>query len=110
MRKLLMITAAAVCIAAPASAETFNYACHVKDDYHLFAAKVDTTKNTLTWKGSVYKNLVANHDCARMGWRATGKNARALLCVATQGVADLTINYGGPGTDGVEELDCDQVR
>jgi hypothetical protein len=109
-KKLIIAGMLLASVCSPALAETFNYACHLRDDYHLFAVKIDTTARTLIAKGRVFRNLVTNRDCAKTGWTATIKGGAAMFCAATQGVGDLTITSGTPGADGVDEYDCDLVR
>lgn len=105
LQALILAAALAAGIASPALAETRNYACHQQDDAHLYAAKLDTRNKTLTWRGSVYRNLkevaadCPNKEC----FFATGRDgARAELRTATDGVAYLQA--------GLEEADCDLVR
>jgi hypothetical protein len=113
MKRLAIIAALILGITAPALAETYNYACHEQDDGHLYAAKLDTGNRTLTWRGSVYKNVRdisgANvNECAK---ECFGDNNRIILRTATQGVATLQVLAGtGPGDDGMEEFECDLVR
>jgi hypothetical protein len=116
MRLLKPLALAAVLIASPAMADTYTYACHERDSAHLYAAKIDSNKKTLTWRGSVYRNLKlvggGDVDCAKDAYQATRRDgATAALCTATQGVATLQVLVGSaPGGDGVEELECDLVR
>ena len=122
-KMLKTLTAAALALTmlvAPACAETYNYACKVSgvepnpNNTYLYSAKIDTTKNTITWRGTVYKNAkrtfkVDGEECAK--W-CFGNN-KIMLSTATQGVATLsvTLGTGRPGDDGApEEFDCDLVR
>jgi hypothetical protein len=119
--KQLFASAIALMIANSAFAQdTYVYACKVNDDSthhndHLFAAKMDFAKQTITWQGHVYHNLKQTSEgCAKDCWIAgvlTGKNAALVrIDTATQGVATLTIASGGPGSDGMIQYDCDWVR
>jgi hypothetical protein len=114
MKRITLTLVALAAFVVNAQAETFTYACKVDPDgrSYLQAVKIDTTKKTLTWRGSVYGNLKPNLNCAKMGFDAVRKDgAGATLCIATQGVADLQILVGtAPLGDGIEQLECDQVR
>jgi hypothetical protein len=116
MKKLFLAAAIAFAMVVPANAKVYNYACHYPDDFKLHAAKVDTAKKTITWKGFVYKNLkevtttMDGGECPKVCFQATGRDGIAALNTATQGVASLSVSFGGPGTDGVDEAECDLVR
>jgi hypothetical protein len=112
VKTLLSLTAAALLVSTAAHAgEVYNYACHRPDDFKLYAAKLDLTNKTITWNGSVYRNLKSlTYDCAKACFQATNRNGMVVLSTATQGVASLTVSGGGPGSDGEEELECDVVR
>jgi hypothetical protein len=93
-------------------AATFVYACKYQDDSKLYSAKLDMTKHTLTWRGSVYSNVknlsghVSTDECARDCYRGTRSDGgTAVLNVATQGVADLTVSVEPNAA-----IDCDLVR
>jgi hypothetical protein len=113
-----MLTAA---LTAPAAhAKVYNYACKVEGEQgipQVYSAKIDTVKRTITWRGSVFKNLKefaddgTGEDCAKYCFRATSRNGDvAFVETATQGGASLTITSGGPGTDGIDGFDCDIIR
>ena len=80
MKTLLTAAALVVAITTSAAAETYNYACKVKDrtdNTHLYAAKIDTKARTLTWRGTVFKNLkfgAAISDCAKYCFEATQRD------------------------------------
>jgi hypothetical protein len=117
---ILAIAALSIAMLAPACAETYNYACKVSgvepnpNNTYLYSAKIDTAKNNITWRDTVYKNAkrmlkVNGAECAK--W-CFGNN-RIALSTATQGVATLSVSVGTghPGDDGApEEFDCDLVR
>jgi hypothetical protein len=111
VKKLLLTGVCLLALCGHGYAETYTYACQVQDNAgntHLYRANLDTGNHTITWRGSVYRNVkqvVA--DCAK----ACFGNGRVLLSTATQGVASLSVLVGtAPGGDGVEEFDCDLVH
>jgi hypothetical protein len=113
MKTTIAAAVALVTAAAPAYAEVYTYGCRAQDDFKLYTARLDTFKKTITWRGSVFTNLktITNTgDCAKACFEATNRNGVARLDTATQGVASLTVTSGGPGTDGVEEVECDIIR
>jgi hypothetical protein len=76
---------------------------------------MDTTKKTITWRGTVYRNAkslsrgIDGEDCPKYCFG----NDRIVLSTATQGVATLSVAVGSgrPGDDGApEEFECDAVR
>jgi hypothetical protein len=103
-----------------ANAETYTYACQVTgvepnpNNTYLYSAKMDTTKNTITWRGTVYKNAkrvfkIDGEECPKYCFG----NSKIMLSTATQGVATLSVavGTGRPGDDGApEEFECDVVR
>jgi hypothetical protein len=97
----------ALAMLSPALAETYTYACQVKDGplVHLYAAKFDASKHTLTWRGTVYKNVEQDLGCDAKACFSDG-NKKITLSTATQGVASLSVVSGA---DGVEEFNCDAV-
>jgi hypothetical protein len=113
MKRLFIAAVAALAMAVPAHAEIYTYACHSSNDFKLYVAKLDTRKKTITWKGSIYKNMTIVYGTAsgvapRCAFHATSRNGTADLRTATQGVASLTIAGGGPGINGAE-AECDLV-
>ena len=114
----LAVGAMLALLVSNAQAATFVYTCHYQDDSKLYSAKLDTTKKTLTWRGSVCENLKdvtaqqGVDECAKQCFQAVRRDgATAALSTATQGVASLTVGVGkAPGNDGVDEVDCDLVR
>jgi hypothetical protein len=116
MRTLITMLILAASITS-AHASVYNYACHAPDDFKLHAAKIDTAKRTITWRGTVYKNLKTTIDdgsgekCAKVCFEATGRDGVASLETATQGAATLSVSFWrGPGDDGINEFECDLVR
>jgi hypothetical protein len=66
----------------------------------VYPVTLNGKKATLTWRGTTFRDLKeaqAGIDavCAKYGWTATNKGVTATLCVATQGVGDLTIGKDG---------------
>jgi hypothetical protein len=117
MTKLLTIAAVSIALIAPAAAyaDTYTYACKVKDEatsnVHLYSAKLDLGKHTITWRGHVYKNVkpvFTSGDGKDCGKECFGNSKDVSLDIATQGVATLSVIY--PGDDQVEQFDCDQVH
>jgi hypothetical protein len=116
--KLAIAAALAFVTAIPAQAAgVFNYACHRPDEFKLYAAKLDLAKKTITWNGVVYRNMKSvyadeyeSFGCAKACFEATNPGGKVRLDTATQGVASLTVSFGRPGSDGVDELECDVVR
>jgi hypothetical protein len=56
----VFLGAAALAIANPAHADTYNYMCELKDAMgktHLYPVKADDTKRTITWRGNVYTDI-----------------------------------------------------
>jgi hypothetical protein len=120
VRKLLVTAVPLAAMNVSALAETYNYACQVSgvepnpNNTYLYSAKVDTARNTITWRGTVYKNAkrmltVDGEECAKWCFG----NSKISLSTATQGVATLsvTLGTGRPGDDGApEEFDCEMVR
>jgi hypothetical protein len=118
VKKLLIALATTVALVAPANAEVYTYACQVTgvepnpNNTYLYSAKMDTTKNTITWRGTVYKNAkqifkIDGEDCPKYCFG----NSKIMLSTATQGVATLSVaaGTGRPGDDW-NEFDCDAVR
>lgn len=116
MTKLLSTAALLLALASPALAETYNYACQVSLVYpnperiYLHSAKIDTTKGTITWRGTVYKNAktaltVYGEDCAKWCFG----NRKIMLSTATQGVATLAVPQAAGRPDD-EVFECDLVR
>ena len=117
MKTLLATALTVALLVTTAHAEVITYACKRLggvDEYKVFEAKLDTTKKTLTWDGHTYRNVKETYNggdgCAKACFRATDRHGSISLETATQGVASLTETYGGPGTDGVDEADCDILR
>jgi len=116
MKKL--IAAAMIVISTTAAhAKVYNYACKDSESERLYSAKIDTAKHTITWRGKTFSSLRefaddgSGRDCAKYCFRATSSNGDvAFVETATQGGASLTITSGGPGTDGIDEFDCDMVN
>src|SRR5262245_34559053 len=93
-KMLKTLTAAALALTmlvAPACAETYNYACKVSgvepnpNNTYLYSAKIDTTKNTITWRDTVYKNdkrtfKVDGEECAKLCFG----NNKIMLSTATR--------------------------
>ena len=117
MKRLAIIAAALLITISGAHARTLLYACRYGgDDSKLYSAKLDLSKKTITWQGSIYNNLkeisgsVSTDDCAKQCFVAKRRDgAPARLDTATQGVASLTVLVGKT-SDKVEVLDCDLVR
>jgi hypothetical protein len=119
MTKTLLAAAALALFATSVQAEVYNYACKVdntppNNGVHLYALKIDTKAKTLTWRGTVFKNLKSSgtgglktQDCAKYCFEATGRDTDAFVSTATQGYASLSIEGHGPG--GIE-FDCEMVR
>ena len=115
MKTLLTAAALVVAITTSAVAETYNYACQVKDErdnVHLYAAKIDTKARTLTWRGTVFANLKGGDDCgAKYCFEATRRDLTVTVHTATQGAATLQVIGTKTGSDGIlEDADCDLVR
>jgi hypothetical protein len=107
--KTILLAAALIATALPASAATYTYACKVNDGpkTHLHSAALDLTKHTITWRGKVYRNVKQFNCEARACF---GDGNRISLNTATQGVATLGVLSGtAPGADGIEEFECDLV-
>jgi hypothetical protein len=100
--------AALAALMVPALAETYNYACQVKNEQtnnntYLYSVLINTKAGTLTWRGSVYRLGPVTRECAKYCFQATRRDgATAFLDTATQGVATLEV--------GSNEYDCDMVR
>lgn len=75
--------------AYPAEAATISYKCRA--DGRVLELKIDDTKNTLAWKGNIYKVIEAE-ECAKFGWRAERNGGGFNFCTATQGYADFQEN------------------
>ena len=90
--KLLIgaIAATGLALATPAlaAAETYTYTC--KANHKTSPVKLDMDYATLTWRGTVYRDL-KRVVCDQAGYQAISEGVTAELCTATQGVADLTI-------------------
>ena len=72
--------------AVPADAETYDYSCKV--DGNTYPLRVDTSANTLEWRGKSYSLTEA--DCGRVGWHAEGNGTAFDFCTATKGYASLS--------------------
>jgi hypothetical protein len=83
----------------PAQASTFSYTCRV--DGKSLKVKIDSTKNTLLWRGNVYR-IREEESCAKYGWHAERKGEVFDFCTATQGYADFH--------EGDRLVQCDQDR
>jgi hypothetical protein len=111
--KKLTLALALLALATPAYAEVYTYGCHRPDDFKLYAAKLDFTKRTITWNGTVYQNMkrvmmeADGSDCAKACFRATSRKGIIVLSTATQGVASLTV-VGNDSTG--DEAECDLIR
>jgi hypothetical protein len=106
LKTMTAATLALSVLVAPAYARTYNYACQVKNekgDATLYSAKLDTIKKTITWRGTVYKNIKATYGEACEA-KACFENEKIGLYTATQGAATLSVKPGN------EEYDCDLVR
>ena len=88
MRRFI-IAAALVVLASPSHADK------------SLKVKVDDTKNTLTWRGNVYK-IKPEESCAKFGWRAERPGQAFNFCTATQGYANFQ--------EGDKTIQCDQDR
>ena len=97
LRRLIVITTALYINSA--HADTYNYVCN--DHGRSYPLKVDDKKNTLAWKGSIYK-LKRQLDCAKFGWHAEKDGDSFDFCVATKGYANFEQN----GT----HIECDLKR
>lgn len=75
--------------AYPAEAATISYKCHA--DGKVLVVKIDDAKNTLAWRGNVYR-ITEAEDCAKFGWRAERNGEVFNFCTATQGYADFQEN------------------
>jgi len=113
--RMFLAVGAMLALLSSAQATTFVYGCRYEDDSKLYSAKLDTTKHTLTWRGSVYeklKDITAESGldlCAKQCFRATRRDgAIALFDIATQGVASLTTLE--KNQEGGTEFDCDLLR
>lgn len=112
MKSIILTIALALSVTA-ARADTYTYACKVEDGprTHLYSAVLDTGKHTLTWRGKTYRHVVDISTKRECGKACFGSDEGAMLDIATQGVATLTISYGTkPGEDGAEFFDCDRVN
>jgi hypothetical protein len=83
-------------------ASTYRYNCKV--DGKTYSLRVDDKSSSLEWRGIRYSITRAEipDECAKFGWRATGKGKSFLFCTMTKGVAILD--------DGEKEIDCGSVR
>ena len=87
-----MLPAAAIALAltAPAMAGTFTYRCE-----HGESVTLDTTANTITWRGHVFSLHEADYNpdvCAKDMYQGTDSaGSTATLCTATQGAANVDI-------------------
>lgn len=97
--KRIIVISLVVLSTTSAHAYTYNYVC--KEHGKSYPLKVDDAKNTLEWKGIIYK-IKEKEDCGRAGWHAENGSASFDFCTATQGVADIDQN----GTD----IPCDLKR
>jgi len=97
MRSLIVIATAFFINLA--HADTYTYVC--TDHGRSYPLKVNDEKNTLAWKGIVYK-ITPQEDCAKFGWHAEKDGASFDFCTATQGVAGFELN----GTD----IECEMKR
>lgn len=102
MRTLFI--AASMLLATSAVASTYSYTC--VDQGRSYALEVDDTKNTLLWKGRMFK--LTPHEpgevCAKFGWHVQGNGIAFDFCTATQG-------YAGFERDGESMgIECDQTR
>ncbi|NPV22047.1 hypothetical protein [Bradyrhizobium aeschynomenes] len=88
MKKLLLIALVLGSSQAEA-APTYTYLC--QDHGRKLPVKIDESKNTLTWKGTVY-SIKVKEDCGRYGWRAEKDDVGFDFCTATQGAADFELN------------------
>lgn len=70
-------------------AATISYKCRA--DGKLLDMKIDDVKNTLAWRGDIYK-ITEAEDCARFGWHAERDGGGFNFCTATQGYADFQEN------------------
>jgi hypothetical protein len=110
------LAVATLAVTVPAQAEVYTYGCHRPDDFKLYVAKLDTTRKTITWNGIVYSNMKSvtedadGSECAKACFQATTRTGTATLSTATQGVASLTVTFGKPGSEGVDEAEWDVLR
>lgn len=97
--KRFMIVAALALVAIPARADKFSYNCRVNGK--KLKVKIDDVKNTLIWRGNVYK-IKTEGSCAKFGWRVERPGEAFNFCTATQGYADFQ--------EGDKLVQCDQDR
>ena len=86
MRSLIFVAAAF--FVNSAHADTYTYVC--KDHGKSYPLKLDGEKNTLAWKGGLYKTKDYENGegpCAKFGMRVEMIGASIDFCTATQGVA-----------------------
>jgi hypothetical protein len=89
--KTLTAAAALLVVVGAAHADTFTYVC--TDQKGSYPLKVDDKKNTLAWKGSVYK-IKQQMNCAKYGWHAEKDGAAFDFCTATKGGGGIEQNDG----------------
>ena len=96
-----MKTIIAAAIAMPAQAGTsYVYQCHGGGIVGI--AKVDEDRGTLTWRGTVYRDVKQVESGCKAEFQATSNGVTAKLCAATKGVTDLKI--------GKAQFDCQMRR
>ncbi len=94
-----LIVAVAMIFASQAWSETYSYDCRLNGK--SLKVKIDDVKNTLIWKGKIYKIRV-EESCAKFGWHAERKGESFDFCTATKGYADFE--------EGGKTIQCDQDR
>ena len=107
MKNILLAGCVMLALCGQGYAEIFTYACRVRsepnNDFHLYSAILNTSKNTITWRGTVYRNVkpIGQDNVNECAKECFG-NGKVRLNTATQGVADLSV--------GKDTFDCDLVR
>jgi hypothetical protein len=120
VKKLLLAGTAVVALTTAANAGIYTYKCKVGSKSYPVTVTTPYEKNsdrpgvipnlsggTITWRGVRYPNVSATQEDCKVLFTAKSKDADIALCTATQGYAKLSITSGGPGSDGIEEYDCE---
>ena len=88
MKRIVTLVVAMFSITS-AHAGTYNYIC--KNRGKPYPLKIDDNRNTLEWKGDIYK-IKENRNCGKFGWHAEKDSTSFDFCTATQGYADFEQN------------------
>jgi len=118
--KRILLAAVALPLATAANSGTSTYKCKVGSKSYPVTVTTPYEKNSdrpgvipnlsggvITWRGKTYRNVSATQEDCKVLFTAKSKDADISLCTATQGYAKLSITSGGPGTDGIEDYDCE---